>query len=300
MKKIVFLILFLGNIIIAFSQSLSMKLWPEGAPDAKKSVGYEEFITPDFVISKVTDPTLTIYFPEKEKSNHAAIVICPGGGYGILASNHEGRQIGEYFSKAGYTCIVLKYRLPSDSIMINKTIAPLQDAQEAIRVVRRHAAEWYINPDKIGIMGFSAGGHLAATASTLYADNVYPVSDNVSARPDFSMLIYPVISMKLGLTHQGSRDNLLGFNPDSALVKHYSNELQVTAQTPPAFLVHSADDDVVPVENSVLYFEAMKKAGVKVELHLYQSGGHGYGLGRESTQNSWPQSLLLWLKKNGF
>jgi acetyl esterase/lipase len=214
--------------------------------------------------------------------------------------NHEGYQIAEWFNNIGVTAIILKYRLPNDKIMQDKTIGPLQDAQEAIRIVRRHSKEWNINPGKIGIMGFSAGGNLASTASTHFNDIVYSLSDTTSARPDFSILAYPVISMDSSITHMGSRENLIGKKPSQEMVNKFSNELQVTSQTPPAFIVHSSDDKAVPVQNSLRYFDALNKAGVRSELHIYKLGGHGYGLGRNATSEStWPEALKKWMKDNG-
>ena len=215
----------------------------------------------------------------------------------MLAIKHEGSQVAEWLNKRGITALVLKYRLPDTSIMTNKTIGPLQDAQKAIRIVRRNATEWNIDPHKIGVMGFSAGGHLASTLSTHYNEKVYNSTDTTSARPDFSILIYPVISMDKTITHMGSRINLLGRNPNPELVKLYSNELQVNKFTPPAFLVQSMDDNVVPVQNSIVYALALKKHNIPCELHLYEKGGHGYGLGRTNdTESSWPEACEKWLK----
>ena len=184
--------------------------------------------------------------------------------------------------------------------MKDKTIGPLQDAQESIRIVRRNAKEWKINPTKIGIMGFSAGGHLASTASTHYNQKVYPLKDSTSARPDFSVLMYPVISMNQEFTHGGSRNNLLGKNPDQALVDLFSNELQVTSDTPPAFLVHALDDGAVPVQNSINYLLALKKNRVSGELHIYEKGGHGFAIRKAiGTTATWPEALRKWLEVKG-
>ena len=185
--------------------------------------------------------------------------------------------------------------------MENKSIGPLQDVQESIRLVRRHAKEWGIDPNKIGVIGFSAGGHLAATASTLYNDKVYD-NDGTSARPDFSILVYGVISMEPEITHAGSHNNLLGENPDKKLVDHFSNELQVNENTPPAFLVHADDDKTVPVQNSINYFLALKKYNVPAELHIYERGGHGFGLAQNrigETESNWPEACKNWLIMRG-
>ncbi|KJF43942.1 alpha/beta hydrolase [Draconibacterium sediminis] len=249
----------------------------------------------------IVDPDLYFYPAPKEKATGTAVVICPGGGYSGLAIRHEGLQVAQWFNSVGITAFVLTYRQPDDAAMENKSIGPLQDGQRAIRIVRRHAKEWGIDPEKIGIMGFSAGGHVASTISTHYTEKVYDPDDSTSARPDFSLLIYPVISMDSTITHRGSRVGLLGNAPLAEQVKHFSNDSQVNTHTPPAFVVHSLDDDVVPVENSIKYALAMKKHDVPCELHIYQSGGHGYGMapGR-STQSMWPQACLKWLEARGF
>ncbi|MDM8159990.1 alpha/beta hydrolase [Labilibaculum sp. K2S] len=249
----------------------------------------------------VTDPTLDMYPAPAEKATGTAVIICPGGGYWGLAISHEGDQVAKWLNSLGITAFVLKYRLPDSLIMENKSIGPMQDGQRAIRIVRRHAKEWGINPDKIGIMGFSAGGHLASTLSTHFNEKVYQPIDSTSARPNFSLLIYPVISMKEGVTHWGSRMNLLGVNPSSEKVDHFSNELQVSSETPPAFLVQSIDDYAVPVQNSIDYTLAMHKFKIPCELHLYESGGHGYGLGRSNdTESTWPEACFKWLEVRGF
>ncbi len=292
-----------GFISSMFGQEKTLKVWPDKISGAIDDPSYKAQTITDngwTRIDHVADPTLDFYPAPKEKSNGTAVVICPGGGYAVLAIDHEGAQIARWFNTMGITAFVLKYRLPSDKIMVDKTIGPLQDAQEAIRIVRRNAKEWNINPDKIGIMGFSAGGHVASTVSTHYNEKVYDVQDATSARPDFSILIYPVISMDSSITHMGSRENLLGKNPSPELVKKFSNELQVTKETPPAFLVCSTDDDVVPIQNSINYLMALKKAGVHAELHIYESGGHGYGMGRsKDTEINWPEACKKWLEARG-
>lgn len=249
----------------------------------------------------IVNPTLDIYLAPEAKATGTAVIICPGGAYGGLAVKHEGSQVAKWFNSLGISAFVLKYRLPNDSIMESKTIGPMQDGQKAIRLVRAHAKEWGINPTKVGIMGFSAGGHLAATLSTHYNDKVYESDDLISAKPDFSLLIYPVISMSDNLTHWGSRENLLGKRPSPELVKHYSNELQVNTETPPAFMVHSMDDDAVPVQNSIVYALALQKNKIPCELHLYQSGKHGYGMGwSKNTESTWPEACRKWLEASGF
>jgi acetyl esterase/lipase len=288
-----------------YAQNLTQNVWPEGIPGAKKDTSYHEQTIMDKGrprISKVTSPQILVYLPPKDKANGTAVVICPGGGYTRLAIDHEGYDVAKWFNEMGIAGIVLKYRLPSDQIMEDKTTGPLQDVQEAIRMVRRNAKEWHIQPNKIGVMGFSAGGHLAGTASTMYNEKVYIPKDSTSARPDFSILMYGVLSLQKQITHGGTHKNLLGNNASQALTDKFSNELNVNAQTPPAFLVHAADDGTVPVQNSILYFQALIKNKIPAELHVYEKGGHGFGLatGRTSTESTWPEACKNWLKLNGW
>lgn len=302
-KGIVALML-LGYGSLAFAQSEPLPLWPNGAPGAKSNVEYEESYTYDASgdirgISKVSEPTLTPFLVDAENSNGAAVIICPGGGYSHLAINKEGYRIAQWLNTLGISAFVLKYRLPSNKIMQDKMIGPLQDAQEAVRVVRRNAKKWHIDSTKIGIMGFSAGGHLATTLSTQYDDEVYP-ADETSARPDFSILVYPVISMMKGVTHEGSQRSLLGDNPSVSVVNDFSNEKQVDQDTPPAFLVHAVDDIAVPDKNSSLYFTALEKNDVKGEIYFYKDGGHGFGLGTQGAHTQWPIDCEKWLVKAGF
>jgi acetyl esterase/lipase len=250
--------------------------------------------------SQVSIPTLSIFLPKEIKQNQTAIVILPGGGYTHLAFDKEGTKVAEWLNTLGIAAFVLKYRLPNDLIMTNKVVGPLQDAQEAIRIVRLNAKIWNIDPNKIGIMGFSAGGHLASTLSTHYDDRVYETSSKISARPGFSLLIYPVISMQNDITHKGSQTSLLGQNPSQQDIDNFSNEKKVTSQTPPAFLVHATDDGAVMAENSVNYYLALKKNGVTAELHLYEKGGHGFGLGVNDTSKFWTNACEEWLKSNGY
>jgi len=286
-----------------FGQSKVISLWDGKVPGAIQNTSYKQAVdSADHWIKMrfVTQPALDMYPAPAEKATGTAVIICPGGGYWGLAIAHEGVAVAQWLNSLGITAFVLKYRLPNNDIMVDKSVGPMQDGQQAIRLVRQHAREWGIYPDKIGIMGFSAGGHLASTLSTHFNEKVYQPSNTVSARPDFSLLIYPVISMEKDVTHMGSRTNLLGENPSPDQVKHFSNELQVNGETPPAFLVHSMDDGAVPVRNSMLYASAMADHHVPCELHVYQSGGHGYGLGRsENTESSWPEACRKWLLARG-
>lgn len=296
-------ILFLGLSINGFSQeSAAFPLWNQ-IPGAIKNDAYKEEPRLDAQgirtgIRKVTEPTLMPFLVENNSGKNAAVIICPGGGYSVLSIDKEGINIAKWFNSIGVSAFVLKYRLPSDAIMTDKTVGPLQDAQEAIRTLRRNAVKWNLDPAKIGIMGFSAGGHLASTASTHYLDKIYDSKEDISARPDFSMLIYPVISMEEGITHNGSKESLLGKTASAELIAKYSNEKEVNENTPPTFLVHATDDHAVPVENSINYYLALKKNKVAAEMHLYQNGGHGFGLGTKGTHTDWPATCKKWLTAN--
>lgn len=251
-------------------------------------------------ISKVSIPTLTLYQTEKQETKTAAVIICPGGGYGILAASHEGSDVAREFNRMGITAFVLKYRLPDDSTMVDKSIGPLQDAQRAIQFVRENADEFEIDASKIGIMGFSAGGHLAASISTRFKEQLIENKKNTSLRPDFSILIYPVISFMDGLTHAGSRQNLLGKSISLESKQKFSNELQVSAETPPAFLVHASDDVNVPVFNSIVYYEALLKMKIYSQLLIYPKGGHGFGMNNKTSLDKYMMGLENWLKSSGY
>jgi acetyl esterase/lipase len=300
---------FVGAALAAASPSPSeiVSLWPAGAPGAIAQPAYvegtiyrdTEATMPRLV--RVTDPRLEVHLPPAHRATGSAVVVCPGGGYAVLAYEHEGEAVAAWLNSRGIAAFVLKYRLPSDAIMEDKAVGPLQDAQEAIRLVRRRAEEWGVDPGRVAMMGFSAGGHLAATASTLFDDRVYPVNDDTSARPDLSILIYPVISMEADVTHGGSRLNLLGEDPSSPLVERFTAWRQVTAATPPTFLLHSADDGAVPVANSLRHAQALRDHGVPFALHVYPTGGHGYGLGQGGdTPDDWPRLLEGWLRRHGW
>jgi acetyl esterase/lipase len=243
---------------------------------------------------KVTVPTLTVFTPPADKANGTAVVICPGGGYFAVGYIAEGSKIAEEFTKHGVTAFVLKYRLPSDSIMIDKSVGPLQDAQQAVKLVRDRAAEWKINPGRVGIMGFSAGGHLASTEATHYNDAYIRNDEKTSLRPDFLILIYPVISMCDEYGHIGSRNNLLGQNPDPEKVRYFSNELQVDGNTPPTWITHTGDDTIVPVENSIRFYQALIAHNVPAEMHLYPSGNHTFVLKLDTCE--WMKPLFSWMQ----
>ena len=272
----------------------------DAIPNSKPSENKEKSATTDGIlrISNVSVPSLTMYRPPASGRKTSAVIICPVGGYGILAASHEGSDVARVFNEWGIVAFVLKYRLPDDSIMTDKTIGPLQDAQRAIQIVRQNAKQWNIDPGKVGIMGFSAGGHLASTASTHFDKEVIDNPGHTSLRPDFSILIYPVISFTDSLGHIGSRSNLIGKNSSPEKIKEYSNELQVNANTPPAFLVHARDDKAVKYENSVQYYDALIKNKVPAELRLYDKGGHGFGMDNQTTPDKWMDQLKAWLEKN--
>lgn len=262
-------------------------LWPNGAPGA---VG----------TNPEDKPSLTVYLPPADKANGAAIVICPGGGYGHLAVGHEGAEVGAWLNSLGVTAFMLKYRLAPRY----RHPAPLQDAQRAIRMVRARAAEWKIDPNRVGIMGFSAGGHLTSTAGTHFdsglTDATDPI-DKVGCRPDLMILCYPVISFTSPFTHVGSRNNLLGPNSDMKAWEELSNERKVTKETPPTFLFHTSGDAGVPPENSLLFYEALHAHKVPVELHIYETGGHGVGLAsKDPVLSTWPKRCSDWMQNRGF
>lgn len=276
-------------------------LWKNEVPNAIDNAEYTELVEfdADSVISKVkyvTTPTLTMFKPENP--NGTAVVIFPGGGYGHLSMEKEGNQVAKWLNTFGITAFVLKYRLPNDEIMIDKTIGPLQDAQESIRYIKRHAEEWNLSLDKIGVIGFSAGGHLAATLSTHHNKNVYKVTDSTSAKPNFSILVYPVISMTDSIAHQGSKLNLLGADPSETLVNEFSADKQVNPNTPKTLLIHASDDTSVPVEHSFYYYQALKTFNIPVSIYVCENGGHGFGLGRNQEFHVWTKVAEDWLLRD--
>ncbi len=264
----------------------TMLLWPDGAPAAQGDLDEDK-------------PTLSIYLPPAERTTGAAVVVCPGGGYRNLAIDHEGQQVARWLNSFGVAAFVLKYRLGPRY----HHPAPLQDAQRALRHVRVNAGEFRIDAGRIGIWGFSAGGHLASTAGTHFERGDPAAADayeRTSSRPDFLILGYPVISLTTEFTHQGSRRFLLGESPDPVLAENLSNEKQVTAETPPTFLIHTNEDTVVPAENSVLFYLALRRAGVPAELHVYERGPHGVGLApTDRVLSSWPARLADWMYSRG-
>lgn len=285
----------------AFAQDTIMPLWPKDKiPNRIESDEREERVQEDIVrISKVQEPTIEVYLPAKANATGKAMLIFPGGGYSLLAYDWEGTDIAKFLNGKGIAGIVVKYRLPSDKSQTEKWNVPLIDAQRAIRLVRSKAKDFNIETDKIGIIGFSAGGHLASTLGTHFDEKVYqPVddADAQSARPDFMALLYPVITFTKSTKHSGSQKNLLGENPDKEMLERFSNELQVTAETPPTLLIHAADDTGVPVENSLLFFQALKDKNVSATMHIYPNGGHGFSLARKNRHlRGWTERLFEWI-----
>ena len=319
------------SIILTASNSSAQKVIPlyEGLPPNSKPIAglTDSFMafpggggkTLDNIILRVASPDLTVFLPDKSKETGIAVIICPGGGYGALAISHEGYAIAKKFQENGIAGFVLRYRLPNSDYVDNKEIVPLQDAQRAIQLVRERASELGIDPHKIGIEGNSAGGHLASTAGTHFLKEQISNPNKTSLRPDFMILNYPVISFADSLTHYGSRFNLIGEMPSAELnpimsdwlhseqrlaklpvstekVKEYSNELQVTPQTPPTFITHSVNDNVVKVQNSILFIAALQKNKVPVESFFYAKGGHGYGMHNSTSDVGWIDSCIQWVK----
>lgn len=268
--------------MLSAQKPVELPLWPNSAPNNNELTNSGQNHNNEWV-SDVTTPTLTVY--PASHPNGMAIIMCPGGGYGRLAMKHEGHDMAPWFNTQGITYAVLKYRMPNGHHEV-----PLSDAEQAIRMVREHAAEWGVNPQRVGIMGASAGGHLAASLATLYSSD--------KTRPDFQILFYPVISMQKGVTHGGSRKNLIGENPSQELEQKYSLERQVSPRTPQAFIMLSSDDDAVPPINGIGYFLALRDHKVPASLHAYPTGGHGWGFRDNFTyKRQWTEELEKWLRE---
>ncbi len=287
---------------ISYGQEYVLPLYNGPIPNMQSPGGKEQAEKTDITrIRNVQTPDIAVYLPSKRFATGQAVVICPGGGYWILAYDLEGTDIARYLNSIGIAGVVLKYRLPTSGNWIKPYEVPLQDAQRAMRLVRSNAANWNIDQRKIGIMGFSAGGHLASNLGTHF-DYGNPASgdsiERQSCRPDFMVLVYPVISFVDSSMHRGSRDALLGKNPDEKLARSFSSELQVRDDTPPSFLVLADDDVTVPAENSLLMYKALRSKKISAELHILSEGGHGFGLGLNNPHvASWTQSLRLWLNR---
>jgi acetyl esterase/lipase len=302
MKYYIIVFLFMLETSVGFGQNDIIPLWEGAIPNSQKSDEKEMYPDRDvYYISQVQTPTLEVFKSERKQSIGKAVVICPGGGYHGVAYHWEGTDIAKWFNSKGITAFVLKYRMPNSASVKVSYEAPLQDAQRALRYVRYNAEKYGLDKDQIGIMGFSAGGHLAATLGTQFEmkNNFKETAlDKISARPDFMVLVYPVVTMKEDYTHKGSRNSLLGKNPSKKLIEQYSNELHVTENTAPAFIVHAGDDKVVPVENSLQLYKKLIDKGVPTEMHIYPYGGHGFSLaiGKGRLQ-SWIDRLGEWLEE---
>ncbi|MCD8262026.1 MAG: alpha/beta hydrolase [Bacteroides sp.] len=269
------------GMLMAQNKPVEIPLWPDGAPNSNGLEG-EEVNSGEGRVGNVTEPSMTVY--KASAPNGMAVVMCPGGGYARLATDHEGHDMADWFNAQGITYVVLKYRMPNGNHEV-----PLSDAEQAMRIVRSHAAEWNIDPHKVGVMGASAGGHLASTLATHYSSG--------ETRPDFQVLLYPVITMDEKYTHGGSRVNLIGKEPSTEMIRKYSNELRVNEKTPPAFITLSSDDTAVPAPNGVNYYLALVENKVPASLHAYPVGGHGWGY-RDNFiyKRQWTEELEKWLR----
>jgi acetyl esterase/lipase len=287
MKKAILLTMISFLPVFLLAQEI-ITLYDNGhVPDAKAGLD----------CSKTIMPTLTLYRPDKKLATGIAVIICSGGSYGRTADLEEGIPAAESLSTAGITAFLLDYRVPNAMQMEDQSTGPLMDAQKAIQYVREHAASYRISADKIGIMGFSAGGHLVSTAGTHFSKSYIDNPGQTSLRPDFMILIYPVISMADSLTHLRSRRNLLGPDPGPEKIREYSNERQVTDQTPPTYLVAAVDDTVVKVQNSLYFSAALRQHHIPTQLFLYAKGGHGFGIHNDSAETQWMEDCIRWIKR---
>jgi acetyl esterase/lipase len=286
----ILLLFFFSNLVEGFAQEM-IALYPDSVPNSIAS-NVEESGAERGMYKGVTNPTLEYIKPENP--NGTAVIVIAGGGYGVIVYNGEGLSTAKSLAEKGISAFVLKYRLPSDEIMVDKRIGSLQDVQQSIKYLRENTTKYGIDKDKIGVMGFSAGGHLASTAATHFEKSYIANPENTSLRPDFQVLVYPVITMQNELTHGGSRDNLIGKNPSQEDIDMFSNEMQVKENTPITWLTHAADDKVVDVDNSINYFEKLRKNKVEVEMHIYPKGDHGFIF----KHPGWMEPLFEWFKRN--
>ncbi len=300
--KLIFslLTLFLIPFVSPAQDTLSIPLYNGNIPNSIKPPAnyFEKTKRSGKGFAEVTNPEIIAYYPANNGARRrTAVIICPGGSYKTLSG--LGNNVALWFNKIGIVAFVLKYRLPNDLIMVNKSIGPIEDAQTAIAMVRKNAVQWNIDPQKIGIIGFSAGGHLASTVGTHYDRSFIDNPDHISLRPDFMMLAYPVISFG-AITHLPTKQNLIGRNPADSVTQFFSNEKHVTKDTPPTFIVVADDDQVVPSENSKAFYNALVKQNVKAEIHVYPKGGHGFGLVNKQSSDRWTTWAYKWLQVNGF
>jgi acetyl esterase/lipase len=299
MVRLYFSVVFIFCSILSYSQRV-ISLYPAKIPNSTSAPNEEEIVfnaEVDTLAYKVSKPTLTMFLPPKDNTNSSAVIICPGGGYHVLLMNREGSNIAREFNKHGVAAFVLKYRLPDDKFMPDKSIGPLQDAQQAILMVREHASEWNIDPNRIGIMGFSAGGHLASTAGTHFENSLIENKKGTSLRPDFMILIYPVISFLDSIGHMGSREYLIGKTPSIERIQYFSNEYHVSGNTPPTFITAAGDDSVVHLSNSLIFYNTLLKNSVSAELHIYAKGEHGFL--KQPPFEEWFGRCCYWMKSNG-
>jgi acetyl esterase/lipase len=267
-------------------------LYGDGPIPNSKPTADEEVDGDGSFIKNVSRPQIQVYLPAKMRATGASLLVLPGGGYAGLTFDFEGTQQAKFFVDHGIAAFIVKYRIPSDQTMIDKSIGPLQDAQQGMRFLRQHAKEWNLDPSRVGVIGFSAGGHLATTLATHFNKAYVDNPDHINLRPDFLIAVYPVISMDSRITHSGSRDALLGPNPSADQVRLFSNELQVSEQTPPTLILHATDDQLVDVDNSIVFYEALRHAGVPVEMHLFEKGQHGFFL---MPRDRWQSTIVDWL-----
>ena len=298
MKQLL-LVLLLCNYFFTVHAQEVIPLYTDNIPNSKPSNNQETETTDNgmLIISKISIPTLTVFLPPANKANGTAVIICPGGGYWIVAAAHEGYDVAKKFNEMGVAAFVLKYRIPDTSTMVNKELGPLQDAQRAIQIVRENAKKWNIKKDHVGIMGFSAGGHLASTIGTHFQHTYIDNKKKINLRPDFMILVYPVISFTDSITHIGSRDQLIGSKPSLKKIREYSNENHVNSRTPPTFLVHAKDDDAVKVQNSTKFSAALKKNHIPNGIYLYEKGGHGFGMINPTSDVKWMDKVIKWMEK---
>jgi acetyl esterase/lipase len=290
MRIFLIIVLIFTYSVVSFGQQKVIPLWSKGAIPNQHNSNEKEITIVENVkkVKNVQEPNITVYLAPKENASDISVVICPGGGYGNLAIDYEGTNVALWLNSKGINAFVLKYRLPNSPSLITPYKVPLQDIQQALKIIKSKASEFHINSNKVGVLGFSAGGHLAATSGTHFSTD--------EEKPNFMALIYPVISMQDGITHYGSRKNLLGKSPSEELINYYSNELQVTSNTPPTFIVHATNDKIVPVDNSILFYNALIKNNIPVEMHIYPKGGHGFAFGENLEQVAlWPALFYNWL-----
>lgn len=283
-----FALLFMFLVTNVYSQEI-INLYNGDIPMSKKTDLTEEFTSGMY--RGVTKPTLEVFLPSSENAKGIGVIVIPGGGYSVVVYQGEGVSTAKELAANGIAAFVLKYRLPNDDIMLDKKNGPLQDAQQAIKLVRENAQKWGVDPQKIGVIGFSAGGHLASSLATRFNNHLVENENKTSLRPDFQIVVYPVISMTDDLTHPDSRKQLLGATPSAEDIELFSSQMQVSADCPPAYITHAADDKLVDVDNSIDYFEALRKNNVPVEMHIYPKGGHGFIF----RHKGWIEPLLKWI-----